>query len=603
MEISDYYKSKIAARESELKLLTRRSRWLPALKLTSFALLAGSLYLCFATESAWWAAVLSGAFLCLYLYGLTSDTRQQSKIQANKKIRAVYAGELAYLHGDYSAFADGSRYADASHPFTFDLDIFGKDSLFNRINRTVTQKGSDKLAEKLQALLADRQAVELRRDAVKELAESEQWRTTFLALGCKPDVDLDRTLKVLKDNFEKRTIAGRSLLIAMTTSVAIMLSFIILAICSWAPVALPVTWFALQLLVCVAYMLKFNKISNEATLIFKGFSGYALLIEHILSVRHVAAVNSSLQNRLSAGGSAMAAFKSLSSILNSLEQRANVLVYALLNGLCLYDLFLLRRLVVWKGKYLHRMDTWIDAIAEFDSLVSLATYRFNSPAGVEATVKESEEVAVNAAGLYHPFIPRHKAVANDFLLKKSSFAIVTGANMAGKSTFLRAVGVSYILAVNGLPVCASRFEVSILSLFSSMRISDNLSGNVSYFNAELTRLEKLIRSCKEHAHTLIMLDEILRGTNSKDKLEGATLFLREIAKLNVSGIVATHDLGLAMLEQQAPERFKCYCFEIALSDKMAYTFKISRGVAKNMNATYLVRKIVDKIGEKQEAPD
>ena len=164
--------------------------------------------------------------------------------------------------------------------------------------------------------------------------------------------------------------------------------------------------------------------------------------------------------------------------------------------------------------------------------------------------------------------------------------------MAGKSTFLRAVGTNYILAMCGMPVCAKGMTVSIFSLFSSMRTTDDLTRGISYFKAELLRLQQLIDYCKQNKKTLIILDEILRGTNSLDKLNGSKLFLKHIAQLPVSGIIATHDLELSRMEDSDPERFHNYCFEIQLSDIITYSYKISKGVARNQNATFLLNKML-----------
>lgn len=167
--------------------------------------------------------------------------------------------------------------------------------------------------------------------------------------------------------------------------------------------------------------------------------------------------------------------------------------------------------------------------------------------------------------------------------------------MAGKSTFLRSLGINYVMATCGLPVFADSLRISLYSLFSSMRTTDDLAHGISYFNAELLRLQQLIKTCKRNKQTLIILDEILRGTNSLDKLNGSRLFLQYVASLPVTGIVATHDLELSKMQQEYPDRFHNYCFEIQLSDEVTYTYKITQGVARNQNATYLLNNILKSI--------
>ncbi|MDO4780595.1 MAG: DNA mismatch repair protein MutS, partial [Bacteroides sp.] len=247
-------------------------------------------------------------------------------------------------------------------------------------------------------------------------------------------------------------------------------------------------------------------------------------------------------------------------------------------------------------KYLSHVGQWIDSIAEVDVFVSFATYSFNNPSNVKAEIMPNgSEIIIDAQGVYHPFLSKSKAVANDFKITRKSISIVTGANMAGKSTMLRTVGLTYIIANNGMPVCATSFKCSVVSLFSSMRTTDNISKDISYFNAELIRLKKLINYVKNNAHTLIILDEILKGTNSKDKLKGSVMFLNEISKHSVSAIIATHDLELSKLEDERPDIYKNYCFEIELAQEINYSYKIQRGVARNLNASYLLEGIIKEM--------
>ena len=231
-----------------------------------------------------------------------------------------------------------------------------------------------------------------------------------------------------------------------------------------------------------------------------------------------------------------------------------------------------------------------------DAMVSMADFRYNHPEAEEAEfVSGSPEIVFEGKNLYHPFLGA-KAVKNDFTIKDGNYYIITGANMAGKSTFLRSLGVNYILAMAGMPVFADQLKISRFRLFSSMRTTDDLTHGISYFNAELIRLEELLKFCKESAEfrTLIILDEILKGTNSLDKLNGSRKFLEAIAKQPVSGIIATHDLELSKMENDASGKFHNYCFEIDLGTDVTYTYKIQKGVARNQNATFLLNKILEK---------
>lgn len=287
----------------------------------------------------------------------------------------------------------------------------------------------------------------------------------------------------------------------------------------------------------------------------------------------------------------MESLNELKSILDALDRRANVLGLIVFNAFAYSDFFLVRRYLKWQKQNMESLNMWIDAVSEMDARVSMATMRYNEPQAVDAEVVDCDKVVYEAKGLYHPFLGE-KAVRNDFSIEDGNYYIITGANMAGKSTFLRSVGINYVLAMCGMPVFADSLRVSVYNLFSSMRTSDDLAHGISYFNAELLRLRLLLDNVKAAPRTLIILDEILKGTNSLDKLNGSRMFLEAIAKLPVSGIIATHDLELSKMADEHPDRFHNYCFEIKLSDKITYTYMITPGVAKNQNATYLLKNIL-----------
>ena len=319
---------------------------------------------------------------------------------------------------------------------------------------------------------------------------------------------------------------------------------------------------------------------------------YINLIRHIGKAGFKGGELKELQAKLTEGdGGALASFGRLSEILDSLDRRGNFIGLILFNMFALSDYFLVRKFLKWQRAYMPSIGEWMDCVSRIDALVSMGTFRFNEPKAVEAVIEDTDGVVFEAEGLYHPFLG-DEAVRNDFTVSDGEYYIITGANMAGKSTFLRSVGVNYILAMNGLPVFAANLRVSAFNLFTSMRTSDDLSRGISYFNAELLRLRQLLGSCRQARRTLIILDEILKGTNSLDKLNGSRLFLQAVAKLPVTGIIATHDLELSKMEDDDPRRFHNWCFEIELADDITYTYKITRGVARNQNATFLLKGIL-----------
>jgi len=288
---------------------------------------------------------------------------------------------------------------------------------------------------------------------------------------------------------------------------------------------------------------------------------------------------------------ALFAFKDASKILNAFDQRSNILITIVLNGLYMRDLFLLIRLDRWKEKYNGHLLGWINSLAEVDTLSSLANFHFNNPEFIYPSIDNNK--IISAKGLGHPAIDENVRVCNDFeLADNHKIDIITGANMAGKSTFLRTVGINLILAKCGGPVCATSFNFKPVTLFTSMRTTDDLADETSYFHAELLRLKQLIDLANGEEQVFIILDEILKGTNSKDKLNGSKRFLIRLLELPVSGLVATHDLELGKLESEHFEHFRNICFEIDIvGSNINYDYKLKSGVSQNMNATLLMESM------------
>lgn len=589
MNLSIFYTEKERHLADEIAQLKQKSRLFVAGQIVFFLLFLAFLVLY--TLVSWGALplVLSAVSLALYALVRLMDVKNDEQVHRFSNLRKVYLHELSYLKGDFSCFDDGERYADAHHPFTFDLDVFGKDSLFQRINRTVTTGGSDWLAAQLSSV-ANRSA---RADAVDELASMESWRATFMALGADGRIDSALIRQVLQEikSLEIPTFAAKrwTFVLAWLLIVGLFVA-IVASVAGWVGAQLPLWWGILHFFgvffVCSGAC---RVISKAVDKLHEQLQVYVELIRQVSeTTTFTTPQNAAIVNVLQG---ARQSFDQLNDILNGLDRRGNILGLFLMDALFLSDYFLVRRFLRWQRQYLGQVPVWIDAISEMDGLVSMATFRYNEPQAGRAEVVASEEMVYEAVGLYHPFLGA-KAVRNDFTLQHRHYYIITGANMAGKSTFLRALGINYILAMNGMPVFATSLRVSAYSLFSSMRTTDDLAHGISYFNAELLRLKQLLTACQYNSQTLIILDEILKGTNSADKLNGSRLFLQAVSALPVTGVIATHDLELSKMEG---ERFHNYCFEIALGQDVTYSYKITPGIARNQNATFLLREILSGV--------
>ena len=603
--LAAFYKEKVDALSEEIRQLKKNNVAYIMAELFSFGLAVVALvvYCVRDFSSQWLVAAL--AMLAVYAVVRRADVKNAARIDRRRRLHAVYAKELKYLAGDFTCFGGGSRYKDPGHAFTFDMDVFGHDSLYNRINRTVTTGGGDTLAGWLGCLLPGKAEVERRREAVSELAGMEQWRSAFLAKGTRLVADGDGDDGRIDSNSILRAVgeisakhiapkAGRAWTLAVAVAaLACFAALIVLSIVGVLPATAVVLWGVVQMFVVIGLNSRsIRTISRAVEKLHAQLHVYIGLIRLIGKAGFESEELKELQAKLTEGdGGALASFGRLSEILNSLDRRGNFIGLILFNMFAMSDYFLVRKFLKWQRAYMPVIGEWVDCVSRIDALVSMGTFCFNEPKAVEAVVEDAGRVVFEARGLYHPFLG-DAAVRNDFTVNDGEYYIVTGANMAGKSTFLRSVGVNYILAMNGMPVFADSLRVSAFNLFTSMRTSDDLSRGISYFNAELLRLKQLLESCRQAPRTLIILDEILKGTNSLDKLNGSRLFLQAVAKLPVTGIIATHDLELSKMEDDDPEHFHNWCFEIELADDITYTYKITRGVARNQNATFLLKGIL-----------
>ena len=589
MNLSIFYTEKERRLADEIAQLKQKSRLFVAGQIVFFLLFLTFLVLY--TLVSWGALplVLSAVSLTLYALVRLMDVKNDEQVHRFSSLRKVYLHELSYLKGDFSCFDDGEQYVDAHHPFTFDLDVFGPESLFQRINRTVTTGGSDWLAAQLSSV--DNRSV--RADAVDELASMEPWRATFMALGADGRIDsalIRQALQEIKSLQIPTFAAKRWTFVLAWLLIVGLFAAVGASVAGLVSAQLPLWWGILHFFgvffVCSGACRVISKVVDK---LHAQLQVYVKLIRQVSeTTAFTTPQNAAIVNVLQG---ARQSFDQLNDILNGLDRRGNILGLFLMDALFLSDYFLVRRFLRWQRQYLGQVTVWIDAISEMDGLVSMATFRYNEPQAGRAEVVASEEMVYEAVGLYHPFLGA-KAVRNDFTLQHRHYYIITGANMAGKSTFLRALGINYILAMNGMPVFATSLRVSAFSLFSSMRTTDDLAHGISYFNAELLRLKQLLTACQHNSQTLIILDEILKGTNSADKLNGSRLFLQAVSALPVTGVIATHDLELSKMEG---ERFHNYCFEIALGVKVSYSYKVTPGVAHNQNATFLLREILETI--------
>lgn len=592
-----YYEQTLADASRKLSASRARNRTFIVSEILTFILALTGL-IAYTTEiGRGWMLVAAAVMLALYLYIRYIDVRNDRVISTLEDVCSVCEKELRYLKGDFHDFADGEKFTDSKHPFCFDLDIFGRGSLFQRMNRTVTSGGAKALATNLRL---DDGPHDERHEAIKTLSENPQLLTDFKRYGQRGTVDTDAVAKAY-DKMRQLPMpwwTGNKA-VNILTKVYCVVFLLAIAFCIVTQThLLDIAWwcvinFFAVYLICRKSM---DKVTDAVNRLGKQVDTYVNLVRIVETVSGNDDVLTSLRRRVEGAGESM---RTLDDMLHKLDSRGNILGLFFFDMLFLWDYRILHTFSTWQRAYSDKFGEWIDAVSEFDMLVSMATFRYNeSGLTTDAEVIDSPKVVFEAQGLFHPFLGR-KAVSNDFNIADRNFYIITGANMAGKSTFLRSLGVNYVLAMNGMPVFAKKLRTSRFRLFTSMRTTDDLTYGISYFNAELLRLQQILDLLKTDepkdgwSGLLVILDEILKGTNSEDKLTGSKMFLEYVAQKNVTGVIATHDLKLSAMEDEQPERFHNYCFEIALGTNVTYSYKISKGVARNQNATFLLRKMLE----------
>lgn len=633
-KLKESYQQSVDKYAAEVAALKRKNNGFITAELLSFGAILAFVVCYIAIDEAsshWlWGAALS---LIAYFQVRRLDDKNKERIEHLSALMRVYQNELTAMDGDFSPFEQGNQYQNPQHPYSLDLDVFGRDSLFNRICRTITTAGSDVLAENLsrenplsKEELAKRTALQ------KELAEQgEDWRMEFFALGVKNknevldgpartasysklnnlhvDMAAEPTRRVIGyQKIDSAAVADAmrkvselavpawygskaSLLLGWAFIIGVC-SSVLLSVFGVVSVNVPLWWVMIQYMV-VFFVCKqtLDKIDSHGGKLRDQLVAYSQILQLVARRHFRSELGQQMQSTLS---EALPSFVQLEKILKGYDRRGNFLGLFFTDAFMLSDFFLVRSFLKWKDTYVVKMEEWMDIVSELDAAVSMADFRYNHPEATDAEIVDGSPVLFEAKNLYHPFLGA-KAVKNDFTIHDDNYYIITGANMAGKSTFLRSLGVNYILAMSGMPVFAGSLKVSRFQLFSSMRTTDDLTHGISYFNAELLRLEQLMQFCKRgELRTLIILDEILKGTNSLDKLNGSRLFLEAISRMPVTGVIATHDLELSRMAESSPGRFHNYCFEIDLGTDVTYTYKIQPGVARNQNATFLLNKILER---------
>lgn len=535
---------------------------------------------------SWLAVALVSTVVYIALvFAHAKVNKQQVKFRRLKMINEV---EKSALSGDYTSLPSGSPYIDHNHPFTFDIDIFGDQSLFQYVNRTCTSSGERLLANNLKHKLVAIEKIIERQKTISALTPLLDFRQQFMVIGAdnpeKPE-DLSQLMAWLaspKSTLNRPLIRFLSFLLSGITFVLLILALAELV---------PYVSLVLSVLINLAFIQLFNHTINKTHAVisrkYNLLRKYAYLLE-LLNAQTF--TDPFLTSLLEKSDQAHVGIKRLSILMSFFDQRLNDLVAVVLNGFFLSDIHCIVGLDKWKNKHRESMPSWLDSIFIVDELNSFANFAFNNPSYCFPQFTSS--TFIETKGLGHPLMRKNACVLNDFIPSdKEKVVVLTGANMSGKSTFLRAIGINTVLANCGAPVYATSFAFNNAEVYTSMRVMDSLEQNTSYFYAELERLSLIMNKLRSGQKMIILLDEILKGTNSADKLAGSIGLIEEFLRHDCLCIIATHDLDLGKLEIKYPLEVSNYCFESRLeANELYFDYKINKGIAKNKNATHLMQK-------------
>ena len=529
---------------------------------------------------------LVGFLLFIRLY----DKLQNSAAFYSELVK-LNRNEINFLNGLPSEYPDGTEYIDPHHPYSYDLDLFGEGGLYPYLNRTSTVFGKNALANSL--LHPNKNAIRQRQHAIQELSHQLDFRQHLQAHGSLLDTK-EKELRQLKSWLEaKPAFTNKLLYLLLMIFPLATLGCLLYYFVSEETAFLDAFYylFIANLVIAAAFAKKISahlSVSTSVTKILQQFAGQLTQIEK-------QSFQSPLLQQLQAGlktgsGSASHSIAKLASLFNYLETVINLVVSILLNGIFLFHLHILFALEKWKQKNGQLILPWLELLGEIESLNSFANLAFNNNSFCLPEISDAETLV--AADMGHPLIRKEKRVDNSISFAEHRFVILTGSNMSGKSTFLRTIGINLVLARAGSFVCAEQFIFYPYEVSVSMRISDSLQDSESFFYAELKRLQNIIRQLEAGEKTFVLLDEILRGTNSNDKHNGTVGLIRKLVAANACGIIATHDLTVSKLAGEFNGYIASKCFESEIiNDELVFDYKLKDGVCTKLSASFLMKKM------------
>ena len=577
--------------ETDKKQKDKKSFMLGSLKLILFALIIADIVLGIKNSFPILCTVSLTIFLVAFVGMWIYHEHVIKQINTLKNSIAVIEEHFSRFNDGWRKFKDiGQEFIDYNHPYTYDLDIFGENSLFQWVNVTKTQRGREKLFEDIANPQYSAKEIEERQKAIKELAEKKLFSVGYQGQGrkiTKPKeinlllVKLHQLRPLFRQKWQQRFF---QILPAFTIVFTLAVSiFQMKALYIFAAAAV-----GIQFLMWLVFSLRVNENLHGTVGIKHQLEAYAGLFEQLSKEKFIVPLLLEIQkNTVKAENSAAKAIKKLDGVVQKIAIRNNFLMYVFLNIFFLWDINCAVSLGNWVSDYQEAVDGWFENLGELESLMSFAVIeQVLEDSAVYPEISDSETQEISAKSLGHPLISSSKRICNDFSMGRE-IIMISGSNMSGKTTFLRTIGINVILAKCGAPVCASSMGLSDITLISSMRISDDLSEGLSTFYTELKKIKNIVSSTEKRKNILFLIDEIFRGTNSKDRTEGAKAVIRRLSANGAAGLLTTHDLSLCTEEPTVSNNY--HFSEQLQGEQLLFDYKIHKGIAKATNGKYLMK--------------
>ena len=589
----DFYKQKINEAMQDAAKYARRNQYFDIARGILFLVTLLSIYYLFHHPSYLTATGLAVCIIA-FIFVLVFSVKNDKTMHYHQARRKIFEQELnSILHHSF-VYANGAQFSDLNHPYTHDLDVFGDNSLYHLLNRCFTLSGLNYLAEQLKHPFEETDSINQRQEAVRELQQHERDFIFHLlsVLSMKSSRQNEATANLIQTWLQLPNPISISSLKLLMVRIIPLVNLIFLV----ASIFFPLLFSVLLLFILLQGMLLYrfektvNIVKHNLNVIIADVQNFDIYSSSIKSKTFQSQKLQQLQLLI------VAHQKSTHQLLQMLNvfDMGDSLLGAVSNLLFFSHFRTALKLEKWKSDHRETFLENIHAIAELETIISIAVFSLNHPAFIFPSISEDKtEILLKAKELGHPLIDSEKRVNNDITISNHHCYIITGANMAGKSTFLRTVGINAILAQLGAPVCATLFQFTPIALFSSMRTIDNLDSGTSYFLAEALRIREMLDFVQSGKNTLLIVDELFKGTNSEDRLKSSIAFIVKLLRYkNVSSLIATHDLGITKLEKSYADKITNYCFECFTRDgSMTFDYKLKDGVNQSYNAYQLLQKL------------